>query len=77
MNEEKAIDIKPFLFDTFNKEDQKYIPKLAQEFVIPKNLHSICNEISKGDCLALLFHGPAGTGKAMLVSLYVKKLDFL
>lgn len=69
MNEERIIEVIPFPNNTFKNEDQKYIPKLSEEFIIPKNLHSICNAISKGDCLAVLFHGPAGTGKTMACKL--------
>lgn len=39
-----------------------------------KTLHSICNAISKGDCLAVLFHGPAGTGKTMACKLTSKEI---
>lgn len=74
INEEKIIDIIPFADDTFKEEDQKYIPQLSKEFIIPKNLHSICNAISKGDCLAVLFHGPAGTGKTMACKLTSKEI---
>ncbi|VYT61970.1 AAA domain-containing protein [Clostridium tertium] len=74
MKQENIIEIIPFSSNTFKKEDQKYIPKLSEEFIIPKNLHSVCNAISKGDCLAVLFHGPSGTGKTMACKLICKEI---
>lgn len=65
MNEPKTLEIIPFAPHAFSPEQRLFIPKLSPEFILPKNLHSICNAVASGDMLAVLFHGPAGTGKTM------------
>jgi len=65
LNEAKVSEIIPFPDGTFSQEQLLFVPKLSSEFVLPPKLHSICNAISKGDMLSVLFHGPAGTGKTM------------
>lgn len=65
MREQKCLEIIPFPTGTFNMEQLSFVPALSPEFVLPKNLHSICNAVSNGDMLAVLLHGPAGTGKTM------------
>lgn len=62
---DKKITITPFPQDSFNEEQRSFVPALSEEFVLPLNLYSVCNAISAGDMLALLLHGPAGTGKTM------------
>ena len=59
------IPIISFPNDLFSAEQRKLIPCLGEEFVLPENLRSVCNAISAGDILSVLFHGPAGTGKTM------------
>ena len=59
------MPIVPSAEDTFTEEQKAYIPRLSDEFVLPVNLHSICNAVAAADMLAVLFHGPAGTGKTM------------
>jgi len=54
-----------FQEDTFSEEQKKLIPDLSSEFVLPENLISICNAVTNGDLLSVLFHGPAGTGKTI------------
>ena len=61
-NEESIHRFPP---DTFTDEQKTLIPNLSSEFVLPDNLISICNAVSAGDILAVLFHGPAGTGKTV------------
>ncbi len=58
-------DIIPFSADAFSAEQRGFIPKLSKEFVLPKNLRSVCNAVARGDMLTVLLHGPAGTGKTM------------
>ena len=55
----------PFPGDTFTEEQKSYIPHLSEEFILPKNLYSVCSAVAAGDMLAVLLHGPAGTGKTM------------
>lgn len=69
MKEDKILDIEPFREGIFSREQLEFVPNLCEEFILSKNLHSICNAISNGDCLATLFHGPAGTGKTMACKL--------
>lgn len=62
-NEEKAVI--PFPEDVFTDAQKSFIPNLPSEFVLPKNLQSVCSAVAAGDMLAVLLHGPAGTGKTM------------
>ena len=61
----KEVVIKKFTKDYFRKEYHDLIPNLPEEFVLPKELMSLCNAVYSGDSRATLFHGPAGTGKTM------------
>ena len=54
-----------FSEEVFSEEQKTLIPNLSSEFVLPENLFSVCNAVSTGDLLAVLFHGPAGTGKTI------------
>lgn len=65
LNSKKEIGINAFDDNVFTEEQKKWIPQLTEEFILPKNLNSVCNAITSGDMLAVLFHGPAGTGKTM------------
>ncbi len=66
--------ITPFKAGTFSLEQEKLIPNLSDVFVLPTNLHSVCNSLSAGDMLAVLFHGPAGTGKTMSCKLVAQAI---
>lgn len=57
--------IKKFPEDAFSREQKTLIPNLSSEFVLPDNLTSVCSAVANGDLLAVLFHGPAGTGKTI------------
>ena len=57
--------IRQFPEDAFSWEQKTLIPNLPSEFVLPENLISICSAVANGDLLAVLFHGPAGTGKTI------------
>ena len=63
--ETETVEVKGFPVDAFSEEQKKFIPALSSEFVLPENLGSICNAVAYGDMLAVLLHGPAGTGKTM------------
>jgi hypothetical protein len=60
--------------DTFSEELKQWIPNLPEEFVLPKNLTSVCSAVASGDLKAILFHGPAGTGKTMSCKLVAQKI---
>lgn len=74
MSTPKEVSIIPFPTEVFNAEQQTLIPRLPPEFVLPKNLTSICSAVSSGDMLAVLFHGPAGTGKTMSCKLVAQAI---
>lgn len=64
--EKKTEDpIRRFPEDAFTAEQKAWIPSLSSEFVLSEDLVSVCNAVSGGDLLAVLFHGPAGTGKTI------------
>ncbi|MDO5100311.1 MAG: AAA family ATPase [Eubacteriales bacterium] len=67
-------EIVPFAEHAFSEEQRGLIPQLPPEFVLPPNLHSLCNAISAGDVQAVLFHGPAGTGKTMSAKLVAQNI---
>ena len=64
-NQDKEIVITPFADDAFRAEYKYLIPALAEEFQIPRAVKGICNAVTNCDALAVLFYGPAGTGKTM------------
>ncbi len=72
----KAVhtDISGFPDGTFTDDQKKFIPSLSEEFVLPENLGSVCNAVSSGDMLAVLLHGPAGTGKTMSCKLICQSI---
>lgn len=66
--------IVPFPEDTFTEEQKAYIPRLSEEFILPSTLRSVCNAVAAADMLAVLFHGPAGTGKTMSCKLVCQSI---
>lgn len=58
----------------FKAEQLDYIPKLPPEMILSQDLEGITNAIYKGDCIATLFHGPAGTGKTANCKLICQKI---
>ncbi len=67
-------DIIQFPEDAFTEEQKTLIPHLSAEFVLPENLKSVCNAVTAGDLLAVLFHGPAGTGKTISCKLVAQAI---
>jgi hypothetical protein len=65
LHKSKISEIVPFPSDAFSQEHLVFVPRLSPEFVLPKNLYSICNAVARGDIISVLLHGPAGTGKTM------------
>lgn len=57
---EENFKFKP---EDFKESQLDYIPHLPSEMVMDKELEIISHAIYNGDCIATLFHGPAGTGK--------------
>lgn len=62
---EKEVPIIPFDSSSFSDDALRYVPKLSDEFVLPKRLRHLCNAIAAGDVFSVLLHGPAGTGKTI------------
>lgn len=54
---------KEFTPNDFKEYQLDYIPKLPPEMVLDEEIKVLSNAIYTGDCIATLFHGPAGTGK--------------
>lgn len=66
--------IKSFDKEEFDEISRAFIPKLGKEFLIPKTLIGVSNAVMAGDVLAVLFHGPAGTGKTMSCKLLCREI---
>jgi hypothetical protein len=64
-----AQDIKTFSPEIFKKEYLTLIPSLGIEFELQKEFSGLCNAVHAADVLAVLFHGPAGTGKTIACKL--------
>jgi MoxR-like ATPase len=62
---DKDVVVTPFEAETFPPEYRTLIPNLPLELVIPKAVRGICGAVTAGDIRAVLFHGPAGTGKTI------------
>ena len=65
VKQEQEIIVVPFAKSEFLAEYRSLIPDLPEEFQTPKSVKSICNAVTNGDARAVLFHGPAGTGKTI------------
>ncbi|MBR5579666.1 MAG: AAA family ATPase [Lachnospiraceae bacterium] len=74
MKQVKTNDIVAFPEGTFTEELKQWIPNLPSEFVLPENLKSVCSAVTSGDLRAILFHGPAGTGKTMSCKLVAQEI---
>lgn len=70
----EPVEVNGFGMDSFSEEQKRFIPNLSDEFVIPENLKSICSAVASGDMLAVLLHGPAGTGKTMSCKLICQEI---
>lgn len=60
-----AVEVMRFSEADFSDEQKSLIPALTEEFVISNKLLPVCNAIRNADVRAVLFHGPAGTGKTI------------
>ena len=72
--EKTKTAILKFPEEVFSEEQKTMIPNLSSEFVLPENLISVCNAVCNGDLLAVLFHGPAGTGKTISCKLVAQSI---
>lgn len=59
----KQIVSKQFSRELFSEENLMLIPQLSKEFQLDPKLNGVVNAVVEGDALAVLLHGPAGTGK--------------
>ena len=66
--------ITSFPDEAFSGEQKAFIPALSAEFVLPENLRSICSAVATGDILAVLLHGPSGTGKTISCKLICQEI---
>lgn len=71
---EQEVPIIAFEDDVFLPEYRSLIPNLPPELVIPKAVGRICSAITAGDIRAVLFHGPAGTGKTISCKLVCQEI---
>ena len=65
LKKDDAVKVLRFDDSEFTDEQKTLIPNLSEEFIIPNKLLPVCNAIQSGDVRAILFHGPAGTGKTI------------
>jgi MoxR-like ATPase len=73
--EEQEVKITPFTSKSFKPEYKGYIPVLGNEFELQKELYCLCNAVQSGDSRAVLFHGPAGTGKTIACKLVCQAIS--
>jgi MoxR-like ATPase len=71
---EREITIPSFADDAFPSEYRSLIPNMPPELVIPKAVRGICSAVTSGDIRAILFHGPAGTGKTISCKLVCQEI---
>ncbi|MDR2734059.1 MAG: AAA family ATPase [Spirochaetota bacterium] len=60
--------------ECFCKEYRSLVPALGAELELQSELIPLCNAVQKGDCRAVLFHGPAGTGKTIACKLICQNI---
>ena len=70
----REIKIVAFSKDSFLPEYRSLIPSLSPELIIPKVVRGICSAVTGGDIKAVLFHGPAGTGKTISCKLVCQEI---
>ena len=74
VKQEREIDVMRFPENAFAEEYREFIPNLPEEFEIPKAVKAICSAVTERDATAILFHGPAGTGKTMSCKLVCQEI---
>jgi len=75
IQEKQELAIVKFSPDSFLPEYLDSIPELGEEFELQKELYSLCNAVQSSDCRAVLFHGPAGTGKTIACKLVCQAIS--
>ena len=73
--QDNEIVVTPFHDDAFLAEYRNLVPSLPEEFQTPKAVKGICSAVTNGDARAVLFHGPAGTGKTMSCKLVCQEIN--
>jgi MoxR-like ATPase len=73
--QDKEITVVSFADDAFLPEYRNLIPNLPEEFKIPKAVKGITSAVTNADARAVLFHGPAGTGKTMSCKLVCQEIS--
>lgn len=68
-------DIRKFDTTEFSDKQRSCIPGLGEEFVLPAELTGVCNAVVSGDSIAVLLHGPAGTGKTISCKLICRETN--
>jgi len=70
----KILEYIRFERKSFKKEYLDLVPAVGAEFELQTELIPLCNAIQSGDCRAVLFHGPAGTGKTIACKLICQNI---
>jgi len=71
---DSEVEIVQFDDGAFLDEYKYLIPSLPEEFQTPKAVRGVCSAVTNGDALAVLFHGPAGTGKTISCKLVCQEI---
>ena len=71
---DNEVKIAQFNESAFLDEYKYLIPNLPEEFQTPKAVRGVCSAVTNGDALAVLFHGPAGTGKTISCKLVCQEI---
>ena len=74
LNQDRDISTVSFVENNFLPEYRMLIPSLSEEFQIPKAVKGIYSAITNNDARAVLFHGPAGTGKTISCKLVCQEI---
>ena len=73
LDAKKEVCMEKFDYRLFDEEQLSLIPVLPDEFILPEKLKSLCNAVVAGDTRAVLFYGPAGTGKTISCKLVAQE----
>jgi midasin (ATPase involved in ribosome maturation) len=71
---EEEVAVAVFAEEAFPVEYRDLIQSLPAEIQIPKDVKAIGSAVTNGDARAVLFHGPAGTGKTVSCKLLCQEI---
>lgn len=74
VEKEPQKEAEGFSLGSTAEEQQEYMPQLAMDLVLPKELESICSAVAAGDVRSVLFHGPTGSGKTFSCKLLAQNI---